>query len=229
MIEIYKACCKNQRDIKSQATTIKRMINNAVLYGRKSEIVALTKMYALLYSAFAEVSFLKLIHTPYGLSEDMILEIQKQQNLEEKWKKCIELAYLEINKHSILGRINNEKKRLENILKEYIIKPSQLRNKIAHGQWCIALNNQSTSINYETTSLIKNIDYVKIDILFQIYDIFEKCIEDLIESPKKAHYKYFYSNLTELDDLIVKTKSWSFETRKIRILSTKKQIITIKK
>lgn len=227
MIEIYRACCENQRDIKSQATIVKRMINNAILYGRNAEIVALTKMYALLYSAFAEVSFLKLIHTPYGLSEDMILEIQRQQNLEEKWKKCIELAYLEINKHSILGKINNEKKRLEDILKQYIIKPSQIRNKIAHGQWCVALNNLSTSINNETTSLINNIDYVKIDVLFQIYDIFEKCVEDLIESPKKAHYKYFYSNLTELENIINKTKSWDFETRKSRILSTKKKVSAI--
>ncbi len=227
MIEIYKACCENQRYIKSQAKTIKRMINNAILYGRSAEITALTKMYALLYSAFAEVSFLKLIHTPYGLSEDMILDIQKQKNLEEKWRKCIELAFSEINKHSILGKINNQKKKLQDILKQYIIKPSQIRNKIAHGQWQVALNNDSTSINHDTTSLINNIDYVKIDILFQIYDIFERCVEDLIESPRKAHYKYFYSNFTELENLIEKTRNWDFETRKNRILSTKKKVITI--
>jgi hypothetical protein len=203
------------------------MINNAILYGRNAEIDALTKMYALLYSAFAEVSFLKLIHTPYGLTEIMISDIQKKKNLTDKWKKCIELAFLEINKQSNLGEINNKKKKLYYILNEYIIQPSQIRNKIAHGQWRVALNNESTSINPDTTILINDINYVKIDILFQIYDIFERCVEDLIESPRKAHYNYFYTNFAELEKFIEKTKNWTFETRKKRILSTKKKVILI--
>lgn len=225
MLEIYEASCKNLREIKCRAKTVKRMINRAILENRKDEIITLTKMYVLIYSAFAEVSFLKLIHTPYGFSEDYIEEIQKQRCLEEKWLKCFDLAFSKIVNESKLGDINNKKQKLKRILLEYIIEPSQIRNKIAHGQWLIAFNNQSSSINNATTEKIKNIDFVKIDILFNIYDKFQICIEDLIESPYKAHYKYYYTNITYLEEFIQKTKEWTFESRKEKILSRKEKII----
>jgi hypothetical protein len=228
MLEIYKASCKNLKEIKNRSKTIKRMINRAILYNRQDEIIALTKIYALIYSAFAEISFLKLIHTPHGFSEDKIGIIQKERCLEDKWLKCFELAFLEIAKESKIGEINNKKLKLKKILDEYIIEPSQIRNKIAHGQWLIALNNQSTLINNDTTVRINELDFVRIDILFNIYDKFQMCVEDLIESPHKAHYNYFYTNLTYLEEFINESKEWSFETRKERIISTKKRNDNIK-
>lgn len=219
MLDIYNACCMNVKEIKKRAKNIKRMINNAILNKRNEEIITLTKVYALVYSAFVEVSFIKLINTPYGFDEEKIKVIQSKSNLEEKWLTCINLAFLTIKKESNITDINNKKLKLKKILKEYIVKPSELRNKIAHGQWKVALNNQCTNQNYEITQIIENIDFVKIDILFQVYDKFQQCIEDLIESPQKAHYEYFYTNLSKLEAYISKTEKWNFESRKNKILT----------
>jgi hypothetical protein len=221
MLEIYEASTINVREIKSRYKSVLRLINNSILYNRKGEVVTLTKLLALLYSAFAEVSFIKLINTPYCFNSAMIEDIQKQRSLEDKWKKCIDLGFLEIEKQSNLGMIANQKKKIYEILDEYIIKPSQIRNKIAHGQWKIALNNESTAQNNETTIIINNLDFVKIDISFLIYDKYEQLIENLIESPQKAHYKYFYTTLYELNELIERTKTWSIQSKTERILRTK--------
>lgn len=40
-------------------------------------------MYALLYSAYVETSFLKLIHTPKAFTESEIIQIMAERNLEQ--------------------------------------------------------------------------------------------------------------------------------------------------
>ena len=223
MIEIYRAACENVKVLKQQAKSIKRMLNRALANHRWDEVNTLTKTYALLYSAYAEVTFLKMIHTPYGFSDSYIKEIQKQRNLEEKWEKCFELVFAAILTDNNKGSISNQKLKLERILKEYIIKPSQIRNKIAHGQWKICLNSESTAVNSDTTALVADLDYVRIDILFNVYDIFARCIEDLIESPKRAHFEYFYSNCVELEEYLEATKSYTKES-KLQVLQESPKI-----
>lgn len=223
MSDIYRASVINVREIKIRAKNIKRMINDAVINNRNVELETLTYLYALLYSAFAEVSFLKLINTPYGFSETNIKDIQSMRNLEEKWKKTIELAFQNLNLYANLGDIANKKMTLLRILKAYIVEPSQIRNKIAHGQWKVALTNDSTKINQEVSDRINELDFVEIHKLFTIYDYFERCVEDLIESPKKAHYKFFYSHLTDLEEYIVNTKDWSLDSAKADLIAKKER------
>lgn len=46
---------------------------------------------------------------------------------------------MKINNRANLGEIANKKQTLNRILDKYIIAPSQMRNKIAHGQWSVCL------------------------------------------------------------------------------------------
>ena len=220
MLQIYQACCENVRELKKQAKTLNRSINNAIISNRHQEVYFLTRVYALLYSSYAEVAFLKLIHTPHGFSEDYIKQIQSQRALENKWEKCFELAFQSISSDLDL---RNKELWMRRILNEYILSPSRIRNKIAHGQWAVCLNSESTAINNDITAELQNLDYVRIEILFNIYSIFSQCIEDLIESPHRAHYRYFYGPLTNLEDYINKTKSYTV-TSKIAILKNSPKI-----
>ena len=103
MIDIYKASCENVRELKKQAKVIKRLINQSLRKKRWQDIPALTNTYALLYSAFAETAFLKMLHTPYGFPESYIVQVQSQRNLEEKWRKCkIGIVILEIVQRRIM-------------------------------------------------------------------------------------------------------------------------------
>lgn len=132
------------------------------------DIEFLTKIYALFYSAYAEVSFQKLINTPDGFEQSIIDDIQKQRNLEEKWIKCVDMSLANIGNCKEKRMVANKSQSLKRILKEYIIEPSQIRNKIAHGQWVECLNSDCSSLNHNITNEIKKLDFVKLDRLFTI-------------------------------------------------------------
>lgn len=222
MLITYQSSVGNVRELKTQSANLKILINKSIISNDNQSLKLLTKLFALLYSAFAETCFLKMIHTPYGFSDDYINQITSQRNLELQWHKCIELAFAGIENMTNKGDIQNKKQILERYIKQYIIEPSQVRNKIAHGQWTVALNSNNTDKNDKTTQSIASLDYVKIDILFQMYEKIGQTVEDLIESPSKAHFNFFYNHMSELETLIEKTKSWSLES-KIEVLKEKKR------
>lgn len=209
MLAIFQSSVSNVRELKKHRTALRRLFNRSLKQKDHSGFEAFKRLYALLYSSFAEVSFLKVIHTPYGFSEDEIAQIQGQRNLEQKWIKCLELAFQRIDNTVNKGEIQNKRQTLERLIQTYIIEPSQLRNKIAHGQWVVALNNDNTAINADTTQRINNLDFVKIDILFELYEKIGQVVEDLIESPHKAHFRDFYFHITELEQLVEETKKWT--------------------
>lgn len=220
MLKIYQASVSNVRELKKQRKSLKRLFNKVIINNDKSSFEVLTKLYALLYSSFAETCFLKMIHTPYGFSDSYINEIVKQRNLEQQWLKCIELAFSSIDKMSNSGEIQNKKLLLKRHLNNFIIEPSQIRNKIAHGQWAAALNSENTNVNNATSIKISSLDFVKIDILFEVYDKIGQAVEDLIESPYKTHFRDFYVHMSELEELIENTKTWTLSS-KIKVINNK--------
>ena len=213
MSEVYDACVVDVNELKSKRKILNKLINEAIRNNKNDALDTLTKLYALLYSSYAEISFLKLIHTPDGFSNEEIRVILKETNLTEKWHKCFELAMKKISNEDNKGEIANKRKKLQNILREYIIQPSKIRNKIAHGQWKKCLNSENEKINQEITSAILELDCVKIDILFSVYDMFQQCIVDLIKSPR-THYRDYYSQIVKLEAFVEKTKMWSLGSKR---------------
>ena len=188
MSEVYEACVSDVNELKSKRKILNKLINEAIRNNKNDVLDTLTRLYALLYSSYAEISFLKLIHTPHGFSDEEIKVILKETNLTKKWHKCFEISMKKISNENNKGEIANKRKKLQNILDEYIIQPSIFRNKIAHGQWKVCLNSENEKINQEITNDMLELDCVKIDNLFKIYNMFQQCIEDLIESPR-THYR----------------------------------------
>ena len=73
--EIFTASTENLRDLKKQRKRICALVNRAIREKQDPDLISLTKMYALLYSAYVETSFLKLIHTPKAFTESEIIQI----------------------------------------------------------------------------------------------------------------------------------------------------------
>lgn len=236
MYKIFQASVKNVNELSIERKHLKRLFNLCIERNEKAYFKVLTNSYALLYSSFAEVCFVKIINTPYGFNDDEINQINqeiihgraRERNLEDKWKKCLELAFKKIENLANDGEIQNKKLRLKRLITEFILEPSQIRNKIAHGQWKQALNSKNTDINPLTTSKIKNLDFVKIDILYLIYEKIAQTVEDLIESPEKAHFNDFYYHMTELEVLLENTKNWSLESKTQNLKEKLERIARIK-
>ena len=213
MSEIYRAYVKNVKTLKSKRRALKKQFNIAAETKNREMLLILPHLIAMLYSTFAEMNFYKTIDTPYGFTTDEKNQIKSGRNLEEKWLKTIELVFLRISNEKNLGEIQNKKKILKDLIDSYIIEPSQIRNKIAHGQWTVALNSNHSNINADLTTKLRELEFVKIDILFELYLMISQMVEDLIESPNKAHYNDFYRYHTEINEYLDKVKNWSDETR----------------
>ena len=88
--EIFTASTENLRDLKKQRKRICALVNRAIREKQDPDLISLTKMYALLYSAYVETSFLKLIHTPKAFTESEIKELKEKyfsildENLDEE-------------------------------------------------------------------------------------------------------------------------------------------------
>ena len=215
--EIFKAQVQNVNLLNQARKQLKRTINRAL---RTNDLVAVkiyTKVFALVYCSWVEVNFSKVIHTPYGFSNDEINQIKRiyqRKGLEAGWKKCIELGLRKINKASKSNYIPNVKRKVLSYVKNYIIEPSLIRNKIAHGQWKVALNEKSTAINTNLTEELKSLNVINVSNWFNIYRHILNIIEDIIASPKKAFHRDYNKHIIKLEDYLKKMSSLTLKKKK---------------
>lgn len=172
-----------------------------------------TKLYSLLYSALSEAQFIQILHTPFGFQYSEILKIQKQRSLVECWNCMLDIALLKVGDWNKNKDLESRRIFLKETISEYIEKPQELRNKIAHGQWVHTLNSLSTKENPETTERIKNLNVVTISKWFEVHQYLCFIIRDLIQSPKKGFHNNYWKNYTDLQAFILKSKNWTIEKR----------------
>lgn len=217
VLEIFKCQNENIKLLEKGFSQINRAINIALIKNDSTALSIHTRLLALQYSVWAEAKFSKLIHTPYGFSPDEIQQIrtvQKQNGLEAGWKKCLELALRKVTASKSTGEIANIKQTISRLIVEYIIQPSILRNKIAHGQWKRAINRDFDKESTIYTTKLANLDPVIINKWKSVYGHISNLIEDLIESPNRAFRGNYWTHLTQLEEYLKKTESWTIEKKK---------------
>jgi len=221
--KFYTAYVTNVQDFLSAETEIRRTINRSLKSGKGLSVKVQTKVYALLYSTFSEANFMKMILTPYGLENIYVEEILKQNSIQEKWFKCVELAFLKFKNKNKGSEIPNKTLEIKRIIQKFIVDPSIIRNKIAHGQLTVALNSNTTNLNPQITAQLQDIHFVQVYRWFEINKRLCSIIEDLIESPNKAHHHNYYAKFQELEQFVLRTNAWTTET-KLNTVSMKKTI-----
>ncbi|BEN66667.1 hypothetical protein SMKC072_44890 [Serratia marcescens] len=219
---IFAAQTKNVRALEQAWKHINKSINAAYSCGDNSSAEIHTKLLAQVYCAYAESVFSKVIHTPNGLSINDINQIKNKgkKNIVDAWKKCVELSLKKVQgKNS--SHIPNATLKINGLVDAYIFDPSLLRNKIAHGQWIVALNRDNTNIHAELTSKIQGISVID---LYQQKAAFKSlsCIlEDIIKSPNKTHRRDYWIHITQFEKSQRDMASWTIEN-KISALRAKK-------
>lgn len=211
---IYQAYVENVRDFIAAEIEIRRGINRALKCGKPHTVRIQTKIYALLYSTFAEANFSKLVLTTYGFEQNFIEQIlHEDKNLQEKWLTCLDLAFQKFNANKKASEIPNKKQELKRIIQQFVIEPSIIRNKIAHGQLSVALNRKGKDKNSELTNQISNLDVVSITRLFKINKSLVDILEDLVESPNYAHHANYYPKLQNLTAFIETSANWTVASK----------------
>jgi len=221
--EIFVAQTENVRALEQAWKHINKTINSAYSSGDAITAEIHTKLLAQVYCAFSEAVFSKLIHTPDGLTLDEIAQIKRKgkKNIVEAWKKCVELALYKVDGQAN-GSIANTRLRIINLINTYVYDPSLLRNKIAHGQWVTALNSNNTKINSDITSRILSITVVDLYRYRSAFQSLFRIVEDIIESPNKAHHRDYWVHITQFEESQLKMAAWTVEN-KVRDLKAKKE------
>jgi hypothetical protein len=207
-LEIYNAQVKNVRSIKTGMKQFHRSINDALRANDQPRIDHFTKAYAVLFCGWAEANFSKILHTPHGFTIEEIKQVQlakKSSGISVAWKKCVDLGlrHLDAKRGSFLP---NAKQKLVRIIDSHVVDPSILRNKLAHGQWTVALNSKNDAVNNDITRDINDLNIIKIDAWRKGHQRLADLIETLIESPKKAFVRDWYQHIIDIDSEIVEAE-----------------------
>ncbi|WP_299325451.1 hypothetical protein [uncultured Maribacter sp.] len=217
--DLYVLQSKNVRQLKQVKNNLIKDINSE--FKRKNndyQIEIKTKLLALLYCTFSEAQFIQILHTPNGFSFTEIELIKKQRSIAISWKLMIDKAMTKVGDWENIPDLLNRRNKIHKIIKEYIEKPQELRNKIAHGQWVHALNSDNTKENENTTLRLKELNVIKLTIWSEVHQYLSYIIRDLVQSPQVGFHNFYWSNLVSLEEYIMKSKDWTIEKRKERIL-----------
>jgi len=220
-LEVFKAQVKNVRELEQAWRQLRLSINSDLVSQKYTSAKIHTKTLALVYCAWSEAVFSKLIHTPHGFELDEISQIKSAQrsSIVDAWKKCIELALSKVGSRNG-NYLPNIRKRLERLVETYISSPSLVRNKIAHGQWVSALNRDNTNINQDLSLEINTLDIVKLDILRNSFLGLSQIVEAMIESPDRTFHRDYWPLITAIEDQLAKTARYSLSD-KIALLQAK--------
>lgn len=221
IFDLYVAQSENVRELWKAKESLVKDINCCIRKSEEYQLSIKTKFLALLYSAWSEAQFTQIVFTPNGFSYSEIkhiLRYKKKNGIGQAWKLMLENAMRKVGDTATRGDLNNRLRKLVNIAKDYIAEPSEIRNKIAHGEWINALNSAVTATNPITSQILKQLDPVLVEKRFEIHRYMGYIVRDLIQSPKAGFHKHYWTNIVNLEDYMKKTASWNLNTKKVLLL-----------
>lgn len=210
-LEVFRAQTENVRELERTWKHVNRQLNGLLLANNHTAVHINTKLLALVYCALAEALFSKLIHTPKGLTLDEIEQVKtvaRSDGVRPGWIKCVELAM-----RSVQGAKSNHghnvEQRIDKLVNRFIFDPSLLRNKLAHGQWCVALNRDNDAVNPALTSELSDINVIELyrrkSALLRLAAI----VEDIIESPNRAHHRDYWVHIDRFEQEQLEMANWT--------------------
>ncbi|WP_129643780.1 hypothetical protein [Peristeroidobacter agariperforans] len=213
-LRIFQAQVLNVKELDTAWRHLKRSIHADLVSDQQSSARIHTKTLALVYCAWSEAVLSKLVHTPHGFDLSEIEQIKSAQHssIVNAWKKCIELAAAKVGKQTG-SYVPNIRKRLEKLVRTYIEDPSLVRNKVAHGQWRVALNRENTEINATISQQIEALNVVQLDIWREAFLGLSEIVEAMIESPDRTFHRDYPKILARIEEHLEKTSGYSLDDK----------------
>ena len=213
--DIFRAQCENVRALCVVWRQINANINRHYTKDQTALAERETRLLAIVYCALAEGIFSKLIHTPNGLTLADIAQIKTAQSaygVKDGWLKCVDLALTRVEAQRG-NHLPNVRQKLQRLISSYIFDPSLIRNKLAHGQWCTALNRESTAINAAITAEIQSLNIIELYRRRTALDSLSAIVEDIIESPNRAHMRDYWPRITEFETAALQQSNWTLAAK----------------
>lgn len=189
MKSFYEAHCENLRMINQAIRTVQRTLRDYISKEEDKNVDVYTKILSHLINTWAEVRILKLIYENSTFSDDEKQQIINANGLNERWKMALTIAFCKayiIPNHSKIDLASYTPRMRYKILIKLIdsdlLRSSQLRNRLSHGQWKYAFNNDLSDINATLTRELRKENIVTLQSKLKLFKSLSQIIHDLAVS-----------------------------------------------
>jgi hypothetical protein len=218
-LDLYRVFVENVRELDRAWRIANISLNGAIRARKHAEERVFTNLLAFIQCAHAEALFYKTLYTPYGLSDYEIKHVHRfavRNSVGDSWNKLVQIGLKRVKSRDKAG-YNNLFKQITGYVEDYIVRPSQLRNKIAHGQWKVCLNGECTAANSDTTQKLSALDSIQIAIWKAGFEALGVIIEVMVESPTKAFHRELGAELARLNTELARMKRWTVESKRQKL------------
>ncbi|MBN2971965.1 hypothetical protein JW805_08045 [Roseomonas aeriglobus] len=215
-LTIFNAQVANGRALKGAIRQIRRAVNDGLRKGNDAQASVHTKVFAQTFCSWAEANFSKVLHTPHGFTLTEIAEVKRvwsAQSLADAWIKAVDLGLKKVPAQRS-GFVPNARQSILRHIKTYVSDPALLRNKVAHGQWEVALNRHNTAVNADLTAAMVALDIVQIDRWHGGHEMLAAIVESLIESPERTFARDYWPQLAALEGFAQRSALWTLAAKR---------------
>jgi len=161
MKEWQKVHRKNRAALSKAIVQMNRSLNESIQRKDKEKEYVQARCLFLLWVSWMEVSMDLILHSANKLTEAERKSIVACRREIDRWNLCLDLCFA---KHYLTGKKRSLTKinlgptafyrfqELKAILKDYIDPYIEIRNRLAHGQWMIAINSEGSGKNQDLTT-----------------------------------------------------------------------------
>lgn len=208
MVSYYVQHCENLTSIEKAIKTVQRTLREYIAKDEHMNIYAYTKLLSHLVNTWAEVRVLKLVYEVGAFSDAEKASVIGSKGPKGKWKKALDIAFCKAYGMSSIGQIERlttpytartRYLALLAIIGGDLLESSELRNRIAHGQWKHAFNNDLSSLNTQLTGKLRQENIVKLQLRWKMFKSLAQIIHDLAVS-KPTFERDFDNNFRRLEE-----------------------------
>jgi len=161
MKEWQKVHSKNRAALSKAIVQMNRSLNESIRRKDKEQEYVQARCLFLLWVSWMEVSMDLILHSANKLTEAERKSIEACRREVDRWNLCLDLCFA---KHYLTGKKRSLTKinlgptafyrfqELKAVLKDYIDPYIEIRNRLAHGQWMIAINSEGSVKNQDLTT-----------------------------------------------------------------------------
>ena len=183
--------CENLKMIDKAIQTLQRTLRQYIAIDDEKNVYIYTKILSHLINSWVDVRILKLIYEFNAFNESEINSLISCKILKDKWLLALDFAFIKAYKISNIKNIDNPtvpytarimRKSLVDIISDDLLESTQVRNRIAHGQWKYAFNNELTKINENIMRILKEENIIKLQLKLKMFKSLSQIIHDLAVS-----------------------------------------------
>lgn len=187
--ELEKIHIANRQQLEKAITQINIVLNNAIKLNNTIKEYTATRLLVFLWMSWAETSLNALICKQPHVTEEIRTKVLNARKEIDRWHILIDEIFKKhylskrqtsITRHNIghsgYGRYQTIKAIVEKEINVFI----EIRNRLAHGQWKIALNTESTDKSQDITTKIWTLSKKEILYLKSTLLNLNKILNDLI-------------------------------------------------